>query len=189
MTQEIEQLEPQLCMRRATLDDLPETELPKGYSIRTSRDGDAIHWARIIRESFQDVECDESLFERRMVSDQDYLPERIFFVCAPDGMPCGTASAYRSRDTGADVGSLHMVGVRPSHTGMRLGFAVSLAVLHRFRFEGLTSAVLLTDDYRLPAIKTYLRLGFLPLFSHESHPARGDVVYARLGAEPVRGTT
>jgi mycothiol synthase len=189
MAQEIEQLEPQLRMRRATLDDLPKIELPEGYSIRTSRDGDAIHWARIIRESFEDANCDESLFERRMVSDQDYLPERIFFVCAPDGMPCGTASAYRSRNAGQDVGALHMVGVRPIHTGMRLGFAVSLAVLHRFRSEGLTSAVLLTDDYRLPAIKTYLRLGFLPLFTHNSHAARWDAVYARLGMKPARGTT
>ncbi len=129
------QLEPQLCMRRPTLTDLPELELPTGYSIRISRDGDAIHWARIIRESFDDANCDESLFQRRLLSDPDYLPERIFFVCAPDGLPCGTASAYRTREWGEGVGFLHMVGVCPSHSGKRLGFAVSLAVLHRFRFE------------------------------------------------------
>jgi mycothiol synthase len=172
-------------MRRPTLDDVPEIELPTGYSIRTSREGDGPHWVRIIRESFEDASCDASLFERMMLRDSDYLPERIFFVCAPDGLPCGTASAYRSKNSDEDVGSLHMVGVCPNYTGKRLGFAVSLAVLHRFRFEGLSSALLQTDDFRLPAIKTYLRLGFLPLLCHESHSTRWDAVYARLGLRRV----
>lgn len=171
-------------MRRAALNDLPEIELPQGYSIRTSRDGDAIHWVRIIRESFKDTNCDQSLFERGMLRDPDYLPERIFFVCAPDGIPCGTASAYRGEGLARDAGCLHMVGVCPGHTGKRLGFAVSLAVLRRFRFEGPSSAVLQTDDYRLAAIKTYLRLGFLPLTRHESHPAQWDAVYVGLGMHP-----
>ncbi|HHY83306.1 MAG TPA: hypothetical protein GX505_11630 [Clostridiales bacterium] len=42
--------------------------------------------------------------------------------------------------------------------------------------EGWTSAVLETDDFRLPAIKTYFRLGFQPKFTHESHPDRWDKI-------------
>ena len=170
----------QLCMRRSTLDDLPEIVLPDGYSLRASQEGDGGHWARIVRESFEDASFDESRFKREMQGHPAYLSERIFFVCAADGTPCATASAYRSEAFGEDVGYLHMVGVCPAHTGRKIGFAVSLAALCRFRFEGLSTAVLQTDDFRTPAIKTYFRLGFSPFINHDSHPSRWTAVRAKL---------
>jgi len=180
MTQDSQDRGPQLCMRRPNLDDLPDITLPHGYSLRASREGDGRHWARIVRESFEDGSFDVPRFEREMRGHPAYLPERILFVCGPDGTPCATASAYRGEAFGEDVGYLHMVGVRPTHAGKKLGFAVSLAALHRFRFEGLSAAVLQTDDFRLAAIKTYLRLGFSPSVRHGSHSARWAAVRARL---------
>ncbi len=186
MTEDSQHLGPQLCMRRLPLDDLPEIVLPDGYSLRTSQEGDGRHWARIVQESFRNASFDESWFKREMQGHPAYVPEWIFFVCAADGMPCGTASAYRSEAFGKDVGYLHMVGVCPSHGGRKIGFAVSLAALHRFRFEGLSTAVLETDDFRLPAIKTYFHLGFSPFVRHRSHPARWDAVCARLDMRPQK---
>ena len=186
MAQVSEDPGPQLCMQRPSLDDLPGIELPAGYRLRTSQKGDAAHWARIIRESFDSPDVDASRFARDMQSHPAYRPDRIFFVCAADGMPCATASAYRKDAFGGDVGYLHMVGVRPCHAGRKLGLAASLAALHRFRSEGLSSAVLETDDFRLAAVKTYFRLGFLPLICHESHPARWDAVCANLGMRPAQ---
>jgi mycothiol synthase len=172
---------PQLCMRRMSLEGLGEILLPDGYSIRTSQPGDEAHWAQIIRESFGDDSFDEARFESAMRADPAYQPERIFFVCAPDGVPCATASAYRSEAFDSDTGCLHYVGVSPVHAGKRLGLAVSLAALHKFRVEGLHRAVLVTDDFRLAAVKIYLALGFVPLIVHENQPARWDAVYAKLG--------
>jgi mycothiol synthase len=168
-------------MRRPTLEGLPEIELPPGYTIRTSQDGDGLHWARIIRESFADDRFDVLRFERDMKCHPAYRPDRIFFVCAPDRLPCGTASAYRQEYFGPDAGYLHYVGVCPAYAGKGLGAAVSLAALGKFRSEGLKIAVLQTDDFRLPAIKTYLRLGFSPMIIDKDHPARWDVVFAGLG--------
>lgn len=181
MTQDTQQHNPQLCMKRLNLDDLPEIELPGGYTIRSSREGDGQHWARIVREAFADDSYDESRFDRDMKAHAAYRPERIFFVCASDGLPCATASAYRQESFGRDAGYLHYVGVCPAHTGKRLGTAVSLAALNKFRSEGLQSAVLETDDFRLPAIKTYLNLGFSPLIVHENQPERWNAVFAKLG--------
>lgn len=170
-------------MRRSSLDGLGDVGLPDGYSIRTSRDGDAAHWTRIVSESFEE-DYAADYFDNRMKGDDSYRPDRVFFVCAPDGLPCATASAYRRDSYGADTGYLHYVAVCPAHAGRRLGLAVSLAVLHKFREEGLRRAVLQTDDFRLPAVKTYLRLGFTPSIVHENQPARWDAVYARLGLAP-----
>jgi mycothiol synthase len=175
-----EQRGQQLCMKRSGLNDLPEIELPKGYAIRTSQAGDAQHWARILREAFADDRFDEFSFDREMRADPAYRPDRIFFVCAPSGLPCGTASAYRQAHLKEDTGHLHYVGACPAHAGRRLGAAVSVAALNKFRSEGLRSAVLLTDDFRLAAVKTYLRLGFSPLIVYEDQPERWDAVFTEL---------
>ena len=174
-------LAPQLCMRRSTLEHLPDIVLAPGYSIRTSQPGDGVHWARILRESFRNDAFDEARYERDMLGDPSYRPDRIFFVCTPEGLPCGTASAYRRASHGWEQGYLHYVGVCPAHAGRKLGAAVSLAVLRKFRAEGLSSAILQTDDFRLPAIKTYLDLGFEPLIVDENQPPRWTAVLTALG--------
>jgi len=186
MTQDSQHLGPQLCMRRPTLDDLPEIVLPDGYSLRASQERDGRHWARIIRESFGDPGFDESRFKSEMKGHPSYLSERIFFVSAANGTPCATASAYRSEAFGEDVGYLHFVGVCPAQAGRRLGAAVSLAALKKFAAEGLQSAVLETDDFRLAAIKTYFRLGFSPFIRHGSHPSRWIAVRAKLNMPPLQ---
>ncbi len=177
-----EPLTPQLVMRRDTLDDLPPLEIPTGYTLRTSREGDGAHWARILSESFQ-VEWTDADFTRIMVEDPAYRPDRIIFACGPDNVPCAVAAAYRKTET-PDEGYLHYVGCRPGHAGKRLGWLVSLACLYKFREEGCSTVVLNTDDFRLPAIKTYLRLGFHPVIVHENQHARWAAIYAALGITP-----
>jgi mycothiol synthase len=186
MPEEVQRFAPQLCMKRHTLDDLPEIELPPGYTIRTSQDGDGPHWGRIIRESFGMETIDDSHFERHMKSHPSFRPDRVFFICGPDGVPCGTASAFQFERFGPSTGYLHFVGVCPAHAGKRLGFAASLAALHRFRSDGFASAALQTDDFRLSAIKTYLRLGFVPVIVNENQTKRWDVVLGALEL-PVAG--
>ncbi len=171
-------------MRRPTLDELPDMVLPPGYTMRASHAGDGLHWARIIRESFKDISYDEASFDRIMKSHPAYQADRIFFVCAPDGTPCATASAYRQGAYGPEVGYLHYVGVSPAHLGQKLGAIVSLMVLRKFRSEGLKGAVLQTDDFRLPAIRTYVKLGFSPLIVHENQPTRWATVFTKLGVPP-----
>jgi mycothiol synthase len=173
--------QPQLVMLRQSLESLQPVQLPPGYSLRTSTDSDGVHWARIVRESFGDGGYDEASFVRIMKTDPAYRPERIFFVCDPAGEPCATASAYRNDRFDCATGCVHFVGTCPGHAGKRLGYAVTLAVLHQFRAEDLARAVLLTDDFRLAAIKTYLNLGFVPLIVHENQPPRWDDVYRQLG--------
>lgn len=60
-------------------------------------------------------------------------------------------------------GELGWVAADPDHKGKRLGLAVSAAATRRFLACGYTEIYLKTDDFRLPAIKTYLRLGYEPL--------------------------
>ena len=47
-------------------------------------------------------------------------------------------------------------------SGRGLGYQVTLAVLYDFAGRRLTDSVLETDDWRLPAIATYLKCGYRP---------------------------
>ncbi len=178
--QQPQRLTPQLCMKRDNLDGLPPVVLPEGYTLRGSRPGDGRYWSLILNEAFGGERTEET-FIKEMVEHPAYRPERILFVCAPDGEPCATASAYQQQDWGMHTGYLHYVATRPAHAGKKLGYLVSLAVLHIFKAEGLSEAVLQTDDFRIPAIKTYLRLDFHPLLVHENQTERWQMLLHGLG--------
>lgn len=158
---------PQLEMRRERLDDLPELAIPSGYSHRTFREGDSVHWRSVIASAFNE-ERDEEAFRRDMLYRPDANLSRIHFLCRSDGLPVATAAAYGDDE----CGYVHYVGVQPSHHGLGLGRLVTLAVLRDMRERGCRAARLHTDDWRLHAIKTYQRLGFHPALTHRSHPDR-----------------
>ncbi len=173
------QLRPQLVMTRAHLDDLPELQPPPGYTVRCYREGDEAAWEQIIAEAFE-RKVQPGQFEQSMKQHEAFRPERVLFmVCA--GAPVATASAWDAPGRAPETGQLHMVGTAPQHRGKHLGYWVSLAALHQLRREGRQSAMLSTDDFRLPAVKTYLRLGFEPTLVHGNQRRRWRNVFAALG--------
>ena len=104
---------------------------------------------------YDDAELDRDILERAGV-----IPQGVF-LAELAGMPVGTATGYITPKTGK--GMLHMVSVLPEASGRRLGEilcgrAVAFMLAHGVKLIDLT-----TDDPRLPAIKIYLRLGFLPV--------------------------
>ena len=68
-----------MAMVRDVLVDLPDMELPDGYSVRTYLPGDGSAWERIIGESFK-KEMDPGSFNSIMRDDSAFRPERIFLV-------------------------------------------------------------------------------------------------------------
>ncbi|TVR48923.1 MAG: hypothetical protein EA425_13490 [Puniceicoccaceae bacterium] len=174
--------QPQLHMRRVGFETLPALELPEGFTLRSGRgESDAESWCRIIGASFAEALGAED-FRKRILEKQGYAPERHFFIVDPDGLDCATAGAFGANDEGY----VHYVGTLPSHGGRKLGFWVSLAVLYCFRDRGLPSCWLTTDDVRLPALKTYHRLGFEPMITHRTHRHRWHRLAELLGIDAFR---
>ena len=164
----------QLVMMKESLTDLPPVVLPTGYSLRHFRPGDEINWETVLNQSFGEV-VPPRLFAGVMACDAACSPERVLFVTR-DNVPVATASAWYKPEWGRDMGYVHYVGVSANHKGKKLGYWVSLAVLHRFVFEGRTQSVLQTDDHRVPAVKTYLELGFAPWLVEENQRQRWRAV-------------
>jgi mycothiol synthase len=170
--------QPQLLMRRRSLERMPKPTLPKGFALRTYQEGDDRHWADIIARAFQ-TECSVSVFRREIADQEAFQPERVFFLLY-EGQPVGTATAWFKPEFGPQSGYVHMVAVVPEHMGKGLGRVLTSAVLKFFKERGLRSAFLHTDDERLAAISTYLELGFEPVIKSEGVRRRWVEVFREL---------
>lgn len=90
------------------------------------------------------------------------LPAGVYFVTWGD-VPVATACGLdRSSDPSSPIGELGWVAVDPAHRGKGLGLSVCVAVVRYLLHRGYKKIYLKTDHWRLPAIKTYLKMGFEP---------------------------
>ena len=101
-----------LIMRREPAPLPPEPALPAGFSLRRYRPGDEVHWARIETSvaEFDGEGAARAYFAERFLPRQDLLRERCCFVCAPDGLPVATATAWE--EAGERI--LHWVSTAPA---------------------------------------------------------------------------
>jgi mycothiol synthase len=67
-----------------------------------------------------------------------------------------------------------------------LGGRVTAAAVEIALGLPLRPIVLRTDDYRIPAIKVYLKLGFVPTYDHLSYPDRWQAIFLALGENYAR---
>jgi len=171
--------QPQLEMGLDSFEALPEVKMPAGYSIRTYQQGDASHWCRLIASGIGG-QWNEKSFRESVAGSSGFDPQSLFFV-ETEGLVVGTACATWHDSYPSDTGYVHMLAVDPVHQGHGLGKALMLSVLHRLHKKGFRRAVLQTDDFRLPAIRLYLGLGFRPRFTHDSHQGRWNRVYQEIG--------
>jgi len=166
---------------------LPPLELPPGVRLRVFEEewGPAA-WEHVVNTAFGR----DFIFDGKMRAEPAFRPERILFLeqegspsghCHVDSRCVAVAAAWQRDKWPPGTGYLHYVAVLPEARGHGLGYWVSLAALHQMRREGNAHALLETQDERLPAIKTYFRLGFSPdLTGHESYPARWEKILGQL---------
>lgn len=173
--------QPQLFMRRPNLDALPPLEPPPGYTVRLMRPGEEALVAAALLGAFPDYVWTAEKVLNSLVNAPDVTAT---YVVAWEDTPVATASARDAPNRWPGSGYLHWVGVRPDHWGKRLGRLVTVRVLHHFRAAGCRDSVLETDDFRLPAIRIYLALGYVPENYHPNHAERWEKVLEALDRPP-----
>jgi mycothiol synthase len=177
-------------MWRPHLDDLPEPAIPAGYRLRTYRPGDEDAWGRIMEaEGGIGREWTAAKVRDRLIDRPQFEAAGLFLATCDDedDRPVASACAWRSAPEEQVLGNVHMVCALAEHRGRGLGRLVTLAVLRHLRQRGFASADLSTDDFRLPAIKSYLGLGFVPVYLTDAdrtddHEARWSAIFAHLHA-------
>ena len=166
---------PQLIMRKPDIVNLPPLELGADERIVCHKENCGMEavWEDII----------ESAFGKRykydfLIKAGDYKPEYVLYLTV-NGKAIATTTAVENASYPGE-GWYRMVGVHADSKGRGAGKKIALAALYALRERGYTSAMLSTDDARIPAIALYLSLGFEPIYSHESHKERWEAVLAEI---------
>jgi mycothiol synthase len=154
-------------------------ELPEEFSLRTYREGDWKGWVDACSDGLGTADWSEKDFHEKMLAMEGLNPEGIFFIVDSAGQIVGTATGWLK----PEHGYLHMVGIRTDFRGKGLAKPLNAAVLAYLLGKGCSRIVLDTDDYRIPAIKAYLGLGFVPVLKDAGMRERWLAVMQVLGLE------
>ena len=161
----------QVVLLRPHLRDLPPVpRLPDGHVLRPFGAGDASAALGATLAAAFGEEWDDERVRRNLTEASEV---RAVYVVEHGGVPVATASsaAFPARFPGAGV--IHWVATHPDHLRRGLASALVAHLLGEFRDRGDERAALVTETYRLPAIRVYLRHGFLPAYDPEGEDHRG----------------
>ncbi len=134
--------------------------LHRGYRLRLFRAGDEPAFFALMARAGWPGWDEERLapWRPRIVPESWFLAEH-----EPSGVAAATAMGLDDpTDWHPSGGELGWVAADPDHRGRGLGLAVSAAVTARLLDAGYRDVHLYTEDFRLAALKTYLKLGYLP---------------------------
>lgn len=152
--------------------------VPRGYSLRQYEERDRASYWRLFTAVF-DTYC--RLDDLRTAA----LP-RAFHVVehseSGDVVASAVAAEYL-REGHPDPGSLQWVMADSAHLGKGLGKAVVAATTADLAKARYSRVYLSTDDWRLPAISLYLKLGWKPLLFQPDMEDRWKAIFTQLGRE------
>ncbi|HXH35694.1 MAG TPA: GNAT family N-acetyltransferase [Plantibacter sp.] len=138
--------------------------LATGLVLRAATVADASAIAVVLGESFEEP-WDAQRVRSEFFEAQDVAA--VWVVEDEQGI-FGTASERIMPETYPDAGYVHYVGVLDRARGKRIGAILTARCMQGFAERGLSTTVLETDDFRIPAVITYLRLGFVPTYRSDT---------------------
>lgn len=161
---------PQLRLGFTRFDDLAPPTLPAGYGLRTFRPGDEDAWIAVLNTAaFGEWDC--ARLDRMLSGDRGPMPYEGIWFATHEDVPVGSLCTFFYRGETPPAAEIGWVAVMPEHRSRGLAGAMCMAALAFVHDKGFTYAFLKTEDYRVAAIKLYLRLGFEPEMVAPEHPA------------------
>lgn len=170
-------------------DGMPAQPLsfPENFSVVTLPDlENAVDiWLDMMQYGLSEKREDLSYYQTTMLDIPGYEEEKCYFILE-DGKPVATITLICDSET--QNGVVHMVGSNPACRGKGIGNMLGDIAVYVLKTAGMQTASLKTDDFRIPAIKAYLRAGFQPELSTEDFVQRWDAIYQKLGLQNNRLT-
>jgi mycothiol synthase len=169
----------QLHMVKLNMSDIPEANIPDGFELRVLKPDEKTKWENICNQAFTWENHFSSIIEEKA----GYVEDGVFVIVDGDKI-IATGTALCTHEHPDGYGYVHMIAVDKNYSGKKLGYEITAAVLRRLRDDGFEKAELNTDDFRIPAIKSYCKLGFIPdLSCDETIRERWEKIYAIFGWE------
>ncbi len=155
----------------------PDVPKMAGYRLRPYQRGDEEGWLALLQANGELGRWDQQRLEDVLAGTR----VQLFVEGAGQIVACaGCNDRPRELRPCWEIG---WVAVHPAFQGRGLGKCIVAAAVAQAKALGKRPIYLLTDDFRIPALRCYLKLGFLPNNSHPSYPRRWADIFARLGAD------
>jgi mycothiol synthase len=152
----------------------PSRAVPDGYTLRTYRPGDEPQFYELMRLAGWPGWDDAKLapWFARIVPDGWFQ-----LIHEASGKLVASAMGLHSHAQDHPFGGeLGWVAGDPEHAGKGLGAVVVAAVTSRLMAGGYHNIHLYTEHWRLPALKTYFKLGYIPYLYTADMPERWRVI-------------
>jgi len=156
----------------------PRLDIPLGYSLRPYRPGDETRFYEVMALAGWPGWSDGRL--QQWIG--RILPQGWFMAIheATDQIVASAMALHSHEDNHPFGGELGWVACDPDHRRQGLGRLVSGAVTARFIEMGYRHIHLYTEDFRLPALKTYLALGYVPFIYTREMATRWEIICEQL---------
>jgi len=157
-----------------------DLQLPEDVTVETfpSRSTAMEDWLDIVQYGLSEKREDESYYWKAMGMPQ--YQDKLCFFLVVNGQAAATITVVCNYET--KEGLVHMVACKPEYRGRGLGHLLNDLAVRVLKQEGMQTGRLSTDDWRIPAIKSYLRHGFTPdLTTEEDYQDRWDKIYQIIG--------
>ncbi len=140
--------------------DFPEFYDDISYRRFNESDEDIDTWVDICRNGLGSAEDGREKYKNCMLDHEGYKPSDTFFILK-NNVPVATVTAIVFDDD--KIGYLHMVAARKEVTGQGIGNYMNELANAEFYSRGCVGAFLTTDEFRIPAVKSYLKAGYRPV--------------------------
>ncbi|MBE6608715.1 MAG: GNAT family N-acetyltransferase [Ruminococcaceae bacterium] len=134
-------------------------------------------WLDIVQYGLSDGKKEPDYYHNTMTALSFYNEDKCFFILENEK---AVATITVVCDYDKKVGLIHMVACREDARGKGYGTLLTKIAEYTLKKEGMESAYLTTDDWRIPAIKSYLRIGFYPDLSNDDFINRWDLIYKQI---------
>ena len=150
--------------------------LPEGYALASlpQLENGIQQWLDVVQVGLTETRRDEDYYNRVMRDTPYYDENRCFFI-VHDGKAVATITVICN--TEQKEGLIHMVACDPACRGKGLGTLMGKIAVNEMKNAGMETGVLRTDAWRIPAIKSYLRIGFQPDLTIEETKADWQEVF------------
>lgn len=154
--------------------DPPVVELPAAYAIRQYDPADESRFYEIMRlAGWPGWDA-----ARLRATLSKAIPRGWFIVAEREtDAAVGTAMCLHNYKRVTPFwGNLGWLACDPAHAGRGIGRALTAAVVSRFLEAGYEKIDLYSEDFRLAALKVYLRVGFEPLLYTDDMAGRWEAI-------------
>lgn len=157
-----------IYMERNNLDNIPQYELPEGFSFSYYEEGNEQDWIDIHLVADIYNKANIELYRKSFGNDVKLLSERQCFIVNENGEKIGTATAwFNDNYFNQKWGRIHWVAIKPEYQGKGLAKPLLSEIMNKLKMQGHNNAYLTTRALRIPALNLYLKYGFYPKVNND----------------------